>query len=298
MAEAPHIFKREGVYYLITAEGGTEDDHQEWVCRSTEGPLGPWQVGPKEINPMVHNPSGLNVRATGHMDFVQAKDGQWWSVLLALRPTCSGANKHDASKGSWSTSQLGRETFLAPVDWHDGWPIVNKKKPITVNGPPGYQLSKVPPLHQKQDFTFSKDKSELCTGFNIRGQLLTLDLYLDGWVHLRTPVTLLEYDLETRPGSIGLIGGPYSWKDDECPTILLQKQTAFVGTWECDIDFQPDQKGLEAFSTAWWSRDAFASIGLRATGDREKQVVFRKPRLTEEVLFDVNRFCPPNYLSY
>ena len=100
---------------------------------------------------------------------------------------------------------------------------------------------------------------------------------------------MFEYDMESRKGSIGLIGGPYTYRDDECVTMLLQKQTAFIGTWQCDIDLQPDEAGLEAFTTAWWSRDAFASVGVRATGsDGSKEVVFRKPRLTEEVVFDVS----------
>ena len=60
VAEGPHIFKRDGVYYLIVAEGGTEIIHQEWVLRSTVGPFGPWEVGPRRreqagVNPIVFN---------------------------------------------------------------------------------------------------------------------------------------------------------------------------------------------------------------------------------------------------
>jgi len=46
IAEGSHILKKDGFYYLTTAEGGTESDHQEWICRSTTGPYGPWEEAP------------------------------------------------------------------------------------------------------------------------------------------------------------------------------------------------------------------------------------------------------------
>jgi beta-xylosidase len=61
VAEGPHIFKRNGIYYLIVAEGGTEIIHQEWIMRSATGPLGPWEVAPTRendangVNPLVFN---------------------------------------------------------------------------------------------------------------------------------------------------------------------------------------------------------------------------------------------------
>ena len=66
VSEGPHVFKRGEWYYLITADGGTHTDHQEWVCRSRDGPLGPWEQGPRSVNPMVHNGEDEFVKQTGH----------------------------------------------------------------------------------------------------------------------------------------------------------------------------------------------------------------------------------------
>lgn len=126
IAEGSHIFIKGDYHYLVTAEGGTFEGHQEWVCRSKEGPLGPWEEGPLDtVNPMVFAWNHPEIRRTGHMDLVDTPDGQWWCVFLASRDHLAG--------GGFVESQLGRETFLAPVEWVDGWPIVNERKPITVN---------------------------------------------------------------------------------------------------------------------------------------------------------------------
>lgn len=97
IAEGSHIIKRGKYYYLFTAEGGTESGHQEWVLRSDKGPLGPWYLGPR--NPLWYNGPDEVVQSTGHVDVFDDTDGQWWSVLLGVRPV-----KVD---GKWQDSVLG-----------------------------------------------------------------------------------------------------------------------------------------------------------------------------------------------
>lgn len=122
--EGPHLLKKDGMYYLFIAEGGTDAGHTEVVLRS-KSPLGPYEEPPAGINPLVYNGGvkGAEVQNTGHADFVEGPDGRWWAVMLATRPAKGGV------------AQLGRETFLAPVEWKDGWPIINGGQPITTSIP-------------------------------------------------------------------------------------------------------------------------------------------------------------------
>lgn len=177
ISEGSHIFKKDGWYYLLTAEGGTEVEHQEWVCRSKTGPFGPWEVGPTAgaskganhdnngdgdddrnagkdpivVNPMVYNGNHPSVRQTGHMDLVEGPDGRWWAVFLAVRPVWDGDEP--------LLSQLGRETFLAPVEWRDGWPIVNRRQPISLDGPADAGLPRTPEPYTV-DLGFKPDMGE------------------------------------------------------------------------------------------------------------------------------------------
>lgn len=126
IAEGPHMYKRNGWYYLMIAEGGTEEHHQEWIFRS-KSPLGPYEHPPEGINPLVHNgPESTEVMCTGHADMFEGVDGRWWVTMLATRP-----------QGDGKVAQLGRETFLAPVEWtQEGWPVFNGREKIglTVKG--------------------------------------------------------------------------------------------------------------------------------------------------------------------
>jgi xylan 1,4-beta-xylosidase len=119
--EGPHLLKKDGWYYLIAAEGGTEAGHSEVVFRS-RSVTGPYTPGPenpiltqRDLDPARAHP----VAAAGHADFVQTPDGSWWAVFLATRPY------------EGNLSNMGRETFLLPVDWVDGWPkILAPKTPV------------------------------------------------------------------------------------------------------------------------------------------------------------------------
>jgi len=112
--EAPHVYERDGVWYLLIAEGGTERGHAVSVARAAS-PVGPWEPCP--ANPILsHRSTDRPIQNTGHGDLVEAPDGQWWMVLLGVRPRGMTPGFH----------VLGRETFLTPVEWIDGWPVVGE----------------------------------------------------------------------------------------------------------------------------------------------------------------------------
>ena len=113
-AEGPHIYKKDGWYYLVTAEGGTQYSHRVVIQRSkciTGG-----------YEPCPHNPllshmekNWKVIQAVGHGDLVEDTKGNWWCVCLGIRMF-----------GDILLHNLGRETFLAPVTWKDGWPQVEE----------------------------------------------------------------------------------------------------------------------------------------------------------------------------
>jgi alpha-N-arabinofuranosidase len=112
--EGPHLFRHGEYYYLTAAEGGTGEQHAQMVYRSREifGPYEPWRDNPsltqRDLDPARPAP----VTSAGHAQFVELADGQWWAVFLATRPY--EGNHYN----------IGRETFLLPVQWVDGWPRV------------------------------------------------------------------------------------------------------------------------------------------------------------------------------
>jgi len=124
IAEGSHIIKKGKYYYLFTAEGGTEQGHQEWVFRSTEGVFGPWEANVKG-GPLWYNGPEEEVQRTGHVDVFEDGEGRWWAVLLGVRPM-----KDD--QGKWLEPQLGRETFLVGVEWIDDWPVFNGGKNVGI----------------------------------------------------------------------------------------------------------------------------------------------------------------------
>lgn len=111
--EAPHIYQKDGWYYLLIAEGGTEHYHAVTMARSKDV-LGKYKGF--SGNPILtHRHLGWNypICNTGHADLVQLRDGSWYMVMLASR-IYGGYHKN-----------LGRETFITPVDWSGEWPVVN-----------------------------------------------------------------------------------------------------------------------------------------------------------------------------
>ncbi|MFI7232679.1 glycoside hydrolase family 43 protein [Nonomuraea angiospora] len=108
--EAPHLYKRNGVYHLIAAEGGTESNHSVTAARS-DTVTGPYVTDPR--SPLLthrHRGPGEPIHNVGHADLVDTPVGEWWAVTLGVRPIAG-------------THTLGREVFLVPVTWTAHGPV-------------------------------------------------------------------------------------------------------------------------------------------------------------------------------
>ena len=109
-AEGPHLYKKDGYYYLLIAEGGTEYGHSANIARSRQI-SGPYE-GCRNNPAFTHRYLGKDypIQNTGHADLIDTPDGNWYAVMLATRPY---QNK----------TELGRETYLTEVSWEDDWPV-------------------------------------------------------------------------------------------------------------------------------------------------------------------------------
>ena len=106
--EGPHIYLKDGFFYLLISEGGTYEDHSVTMARSRDI-TGPYEANP--LNPIL-TAAGTDeyVQCTGHCEAFEDKNGEWWCVCLAIR------------KGAEQLYGLGRETFLVKGRWTaDGW---------------------------------------------------------------------------------------------------------------------------------------------------------------------------------
>jgi xylan 1,4-beta-xylosidase len=115
--EGPHVYRIGGWYYLNCAEGGTGDGHSQVIFRSKSvwGPYVPYEHNPILTQRDLPRDRPDPVTNAGHADLVQHHDGSWWAVFLASRPYRD------------SLYNTGRETYLLPVEWRDGWPVILHK---------------------------------------------------------------------------------------------------------------------------------------------------------------------------
>ncbi|ANF49071.1 glycoside hydrolase [Chryseobacterium glaciei] len=111
--EGPHLYKKNGKYFLMCAEGGTGGNHSEVIFMS-DSPKGPFI--PAENNPILtqrYFPKDRKDKVdwAGHADLVETPDGKYYGVFLGIRPN---------EKNRVNT---GRETFILPVDWSGTYPV-------------------------------------------------------------------------------------------------------------------------------------------------------------------------------
>ena len=240
--EGPHMYKINGMYYLMISEGGTSYDHMVTLARS-DSPWGPFEPCP--YNPILtHKDLQSNpIQATGHADIVQTPDG-WWMVCLGIRP--QGGRFH----------HMGRETFLAPVAFDEnGWLVVNQNQPIALEmKAPNLPKHPWPALPSKDDF--DEDR---------------LNLH---WNYLRNP-DMKNYSLTDNPGFLRLTGSTVSLWDQDSPTFVGRRQTDLNCVASTKLIFDPKKENEEAGLVVHQNNKYHYAIGL-GVADNKHHVFLRK----------------------
>ena len=242
--EAPHLFKRGGDYYLSVAEGGTADCHMVTIARSRD-PFGPFVPCPH--NPVLTHRSLMNtITSTGHADFFEDHQGRWWAVFLGIRYAESGFHN------------LGRETFLAPVDWTDeGWPVVNGGQKVAEQ----VELDRAIDPHPWPAAPIRDD---------FDGPKLGLQ-----WVSLRNPVEG-DRSLAERIGWLRLRCAEATLDDLASPAFIGRRQQHFGSRSVALVDFLPRSHNEEAGLAALIDNLHHAEIVLTLRDARRVALVRRR----------------------
>jgi alpha-N-arabinofuranosidase len=224
--EGPHLFQRNDYYYLIAAEGGTGDQHSVVVFRSksVDGPYLPYAKNPILTQRQLDPKREFAITCTGHADFVQTEGNKWWAVFLGCRPY------RPWEEGYVNT---GRETFLAPVKWEKGWPVIAKG-----NEKVQYHYPLPLPLSLKgTDRPYSGN-------FTWRDEFNSNTLSRE-WMFLRTPREKW-YDREQSPGSLSIRVRPESCAGNGNPSFLGYRQQHLCGSASTEIGFGAEAENEKA----------------------------------------------------
>jgi xylan 1,4-beta-xylosidase len=207
--EAPHLYKRNGWYYLITAEGGTAWNHAVTLCRS-RNLLGPYELHPDTYILSARTRPDAPLQRSGHADLVETQGGDTYMVYLCGRPL--------KNRGRCT---LGRETAIQKMRWDsDGWLYTLDKQgvPTLTTPAPGLPAHPFPPAPERDDF----DRTELAMD----------------WQWLRTPYPDHIFSLKARPGFLRLygretIGSLFT------QALVARRQQAHCYSAETAMEFEP-----------------------------------------------------------
>lgn len=241
--EGPHIYKKDGWYYLLISEGGTEVAHSITIARSRyiDGPY----VG-NPANPILTHACQAGetnpIQGTGHADLVEGTDGSWWMVCLAYR----------IMPGFHHT--LGRETYLAPVRWDkDAWPVINGNGTIQLD-------MNVPTLPLQT----VKQKPETITFEN---KQLSPE-----WMYLQNP-DMQNYEFKN--GNLRLKATPVSLNEQKSPTFVAIRQEHFNMEAATSLELKDAQANDEAGISVYMEYHSHYDLFVRQNKDKSRSVVLR-----------------------
>ncbi|MEO3387014.1 glycoside hydrolase family 43 protein [Mesorhizobium sp. CAU 1741] len=233
LVEGPHLFKRDGWYYLTTAEGGTGYDHAVTMARSRA------IDGPYEIHPLVHLISSKDapdapLQRAGHGQIVVTPKGEFYHTHLCSRPL-PGLRR----------SPLGRETAIQKCVWkEDGWLYLEQGGQVPAVDVPAPDLDAVfvaPAAAERYDFEAGR---------------LPLDFQ---W--LRTPDWQRIFSLSDRPGWLRLFGRESigSWFEQ---ALVARRQDVFDFRAETMLDFTPTGFQQAAGLVHYYNRHKFHFLAV------------------------------------
>jgi alpha-N-arabinofuranosidase len=240
--EGPHIYAKDGWYYLVCAEGGTGPNHSQVVLRgrSVWGPYDPFEGNPiltqRDLPPDRPEP----ITNAGHADLVQAPDGSWWATFLATR---TYEDTH---------YNTGRETFLLPVTWRDGWPVILEHGEV------------IPYIARGPRFIEKRPKAPPTTGnFTWRDDFESGEAD-PAWLQVRVPKSSW-FDLQRREGWLSVVPSRASLDTLGNPAFLARRQQHF--RFDASTAFEaPRAAGVSAGMAAFQGEEYWYFFGARRTG--------------------------------
>jgi xylan 1,4-beta-xylosidase len=241
MTEAPNLYRKDGWYYLVTAEGGTNWEHQVTVARSSHL-LGPYLADPNGPLLSSYGNPDLVLQKAGHGSLVSTPAGEWYMAHLVGRPYTTRGR-----------CVLGRETALQEVHWTDeGWPRIQDGVPAEVVNAPA-SLSAVDggrgadgPEREVDDFD-------------------SLRLGVD-WSTLRRPATPDWIDLSARPSYLRIQGGK-SPMSRHRPSLVGRRVTSRRCTFETVMEFSPRNYRQLAGVAAYYNTRNWYHLHVTAEDD-------------------------------
>jgi xylan 1,4-beta-xylosidase len=236
LTEAPHLFRRNGWYYLTVAEGGTGYDHAVTMARS-RAITGPYETHPQQHLMTTRFAPDSPLQRVGHGQYVEAPDGQAWHSFLCGRPLPEGR-----------FCPLGRETGIAACVWGaDDWLYLDGGglvPPLTLPGPTGAEP--VPAAPMLRHFT---------------GPGLPPEFQ---W--LRTPFP--ERLFTIADGTLNLVGRESvgSWFEQ---ALVARRQEHHAYAAETEVRFDPQGWQQAAGLATYYNRHKFhAALLTREAGQR------------------------------
>jgi xylan 1,4-beta-xylosidase len=271
VTEAPHLYRRNGFYYLLTAEGGTSFEHAATVARS-RSITGPYELMPG--NPLMTalgSPKG-NLQRTGHASWVETAQGEWVMAFLCGRPVqwqqLSAEDAATPPAQNDANSMLGRETALERLVWDaDGWPRLQAGGVLARHQVP------VPDGHAPHPFPAEPVRDDF--------DALTLSPH---WNSLRAPVDESWASLSARPGWLRLKGRE-SLASRYAQSLLGRRQQHLRCSASTKLDFEPTHFQQMAGLAAYYSTKYHAYLHLSAhegTGERVLRLSVTRAGVPEE----------------
>ncbi|WP_288410586.1 glycoside hydrolase family 43 protein [uncultured Sphingomonas sp.] len=257
--EGPHIFRKDGWYYLTAAEGGTSVNHSQVVFRSKSlrGPFVPWSGNPILTQRDLPNDRADPVSAAGHAELVQTQKGDWWATFLAVRPY--GDDYYN----------IGRETFLLPVTWKDGWPTIlpaGQRVPFVAQRPK-LPRQPAPKLPTNGDFGYVDE---------FDGTKLAMQ-----WIGVRTPKSPV-YRLAK--GELLIDGAAAIGDQNGVPGFVGRRQQHHIANIATIVRFTPRTDGDRAGLVAMQSDDSYLFFGMTRIGGKPVVALYTRAKGAEQLV--------------
>lgn len=254
--EAPHMYKKNGKYYLMCAEGGTGDNHSEvvFISDSPKGPFKPWNNNPilSQRHLPIDRPNKIDW--AGHADIVEGQDGKYYGVFLGIRPNTA------------NMVNTGRETFILPVDWSGTFPVFeNGLIPMEckIKTPAGVVNHKGKDgFFQNGNFTFTENFTSANLDYR--------------WVGLRTD----PKDIVTigKKGGLKMVTYASNIKEVKPISALFYRQQHARFSAQTTVNFKPKSDNDLAGLTCYQSERFNYVFGITKEGKKDILILARTER--------------------